>query len=255
MSNKVLIITGMHRSGTSLVSQYLSECGLHVGDNLLTFDSVNPESAYNGHHEDKDFFDFHVQILAKKRIYSFPTNEFRVPINVRKSDREKAVELIKSRAHLPQWGWKDPRTTLFLNMWDEVIENPKYLFLYREPLLVLDSILRRGTDKSILQKPIIGLRAWKVFNKQIIRFWNQNKEKSIILNIDNITQNPEMMLDDLKKKLDIHLNKVPFEKVYSKKAIKEQTSEVLDNFKKKYPREINSSIQIYNQLQELSENN
>ena len=33
--NKVLVILGMHRSGTSLVANWLHDCGLHVGDRLL----------------------------------------------------------------------------------------------------------------------------------------------------------------------------------------------------------------------------
>ena len=254
MSNRILIITGMHRSGTSLVSQYLNECGLHIGDNLLDLDSVSSESAYNGHHEDKDFFEFHVQILSRRRNYGFPTNEFGIPVKVNKRDREKAIELIASRTHLSQWGWKDPRTALFLDFWHEIIENPRYLFLYREPLLVVDSLLRRGTDKKILRKPIIGLRAWKVFNQQILRFWQKNQEVSLIFNIDSVVQSPEYLVQCLDEKLGIKLETFKFDKIFAKQALKFQYSDVLENLKKRYTKEISDSIQLYQELQAISEN-
>ena len=253
MSNKILIITGMHRSGTSLVSQYLSESGFHLGNNLLDFDSFSPDSAYNGHHEDKDFYEFHVQILARKRNYGFPTNEFGLPVRVKKSDRQKAIELIAFRSHLSQWGWKDPRTALFLDFWHEIIDNPKYLFLYREPLLVVDSLLRRGTDKQILRKPIIGLKSWKVFNQQILRFWQKNQEVCLIFNIDRVIQNPEYLLQCLDEKLGIKLQTIEFEKVFAKKALKSQYSEVLENLKQRYPKQVANSIDLYQELEAISE--
>jgi hypothetical protein len=50
----------MHRSGTSLISQWLSHCGLHLGERLLGPGIGNAE----GHFEDLDFLEFHEQILA-----------------------------------------------------------------------------------------------------------------------------------------------------------------------------------------------
>ena len=34
-SRRVLVITGMNRSGTSLVAHYLNQCGLDIGERLL----------------------------------------------------------------------------------------------------------------------------------------------------------------------------------------------------------------------------
>ena len=254
MSSKVLIITGMHRSGTSLVSQYLNKCGLNIGKNLLDFDSLSHKSAYNGHHEDKDFYDFHVQILARRRNYGFPTNSFGIPVKVNKSDRAYAQELIKARSHLPQWGWKDPRTTLFLDFWNGIIERPRYLFLYRDPLLVVDSLLRRGTDKQVLRKPVIGLKTWRVFNRQIQDFFLKNQEISLIFNIDSIIQNPQYLVKCLEQKLEIKLEPVEFAKIFTKKALNSQHSEVLENLKQKYSQEVNNCTSLYQELQTISKN-
>ena len=255
MSSKVLIITGMHRSGTSLLSQYLSQCGLHIGKELINFDTISSQSAYNGHHEDKDFFEFHREIMARVRIYGFPTNELQLLLfRINSSDRQTARKLIKSRENLAQWGWKDPRTTLFLDFWHDLIVAPKYLFVYREPLLVVDSLLRRGTDKHILNKPIIALRSWKVFNRQLIKFWHKHQDICVLYNIADLATNYHSLIDHLNSKLGIHLQQTDLSKIYRKDALKQQLSKASQTIKMKYPKEVAESMEIYRELEYLSKN-
>ncbi|HZJ59441.1 MAG TPA: hypothetical protein VFD24_04170 [Chitinophagaceae bacterium] len=62
---KVLIITGMHRSRTSLVTQWLRQCGLFIGES-----TVGPDQGSRaGQVEDPDFLRMHERLL-KKRNYS-----------------------------------------------------------------------------------------------------------------------------------------------------------------------------------------
>ena len=255
MSSKVLIITGMHRSGTSLLSQYLSQCGLHIGKKLINFDTISSESAYNGHHEDKDFFEFHREIMARVRIYGFPTNELQLLLfRIKSSDRQKAINLIESKDNLAQWGWKDPRTTLFLDFWQEILVSPKYLFVYREPLLVVNSLLRRGTDKHILKKPIIALRSWKVYNRQIIKFWNKHQNDCVLYNIADLATNYSYLIDHLNSKLGTDLQQADFSKIYRQDALKQKLSDASETIKMKYPKEVAESMEIYRELEYLSKN-
>ena len=50
----VLIITGIHRSGTSLTAAFLQKIGLDLGNNLLKGNYWNPK----GYFEDIDFVEF-----------------------------------------------------------------------------------------------------------------------------------------------------------------------------------------------------
>jgi hypothetical protein len=50
----ILIITGMHRSGTSLTAAFIHKIGLDLGDNLLKYNYWNPK----GYFEDIDFVEF-----------------------------------------------------------------------------------------------------------------------------------------------------------------------------------------------------
>jgi hypothetical protein len=59
---KVLIITGMHRSTTSLVTQWLQRCGLFIGERLIGSEPGNIQ----GQVEDFDFIKMHDRLLKKR---------------------------------------------------------------------------------------------------------------------------------------------------------------------------------------------
>ena len=64
INHSVLIITGMHRSGTSLTTSLLQSAGVHIGDRLMNGGNGNTK----GHFEDLDFVDLHRQSLEQQGI-------------------------------------------------------------------------------------------------------------------------------------------------------------------------------------------
>ena len=247
MTSHVLVIAGMHRSGTSLISQYLSVCGLEIGKELHNSALSNPKSAYDGHHEDKEFMEFHREILYGQHLY-FPTTELRLPIKLSHKNREKALALVSARAHKPLWAWKDPETTLFLNCWHEILENPKYLFLVRHPLAVVDSLVRRKTDTKIVLDPAKGLKVWIVYNRQVLRFYEKHTESCLVCEIDHLIQNASYLLDGLRDKLGIELNDIPFEQIFEKKAFRSHYSEQVKDLETQAPEDMKTALKIYNEL-------
>src|SRR5262245_47709561 len=137
--SSVIVTTGMHRSGTSLASSLLQAAGVHVGERLLAANVANP----HGFFEDVDFYEFHEHLLrARGQSYLYVDDAF--TFDPTADDLERARQLIGARAHRPCWGWKDPRTSLFLEFWDQQLPDASYLFVYRHPMAVLLSLLRRG---------------------------------------------------------------------------------------------------------------
>src|SRR5947208_12526039 len=59
-SRPPLIITGMHRSGTSLTAAMLAACSLDVGQQLLKADAANP----GGYFEDVEFVALNGRMLT-----------------------------------------------------------------------------------------------------------------------------------------------------------------------------------------------
>jgi hypothetical protein len=146
-----LVVAGMHRSGTSLIASWLANSGLFVGDTLLSNRVDNPM----GHFEDEGFLHLQDAILKANGL-SYQVLPGENP-EIFAVHRTRAMKLIAQRGNQLMWGWKDPRTTLFLPFWKELIPNMKALIVYRHYALVVDSMMRRER-KSPHQRDVISLR-------------------------------------------------------------------------------------------------
>jgi hypothetical protein len=171
MRNRTLIIAGMHRSGTSLITHWLNECGLHLGEDFLGAGLGN----IDGHYEDLEFLKLHEEILAANNLPTTGLIED-YDINVSAYHKEKLRKIIKTKNTLhEQWGWKDPRTCLFLDVYQELIPDARYLVILRDYKDVVSSLLYRDFqvhEKKYLARGLFQRVIWKGFRRrrQLKRF-------------------------------------------------------------------------------------
>lgn len=203
-----LIITGMHRSGTSLLASFVQALGVNIGENLYNADAFNVK----GYFEDVDFLEFQRGVLQRCCRsddggwidWGWTENE---SLNRAKFDGylEDAKKLIASRNEsLNFWGWKDPRTSLMLDFWQGLLPNARYLLVYRFPWDVADSILRLNAN-IFNEHPDYPLRAWAFYNRNILDFYNRFSERCILLNINSLLEAPELLMELLETKLELKI--------------------------------------------------
>ena len=102
------------------------------------------------------------------------------------ADAEAAARaLIERRAGKSLWGWKDPRTCLFLDFWHGLLPDPTYVFLYRHPVEVALSVLRR---RQGWLDPVTAIRAWSVYNSEILDFYHSHQDRCLLWNIRGLTR-------------------------------------------------------------------
>ena len=210
----ILLITGMHRSGTSFVAGLLQSAGLDIGKNLLEANYSNPK----GFFENTDFLDFHRSVLSSLGI---EPKGWIVPDEIIVPDEyvSKAKQLIKHNASaVKPWGWKEPRTTIFLNFWSNLLPNAKFLFIYRSPWEVIDSLYRRG-DRPFYDVPEFALEIWTAYNQKILNFRLQYPEKCLLVNLNSITKNTHTLIKNIQKKFSIFLD-LPNLEVYDSSLLK-----------------------------------
>lgn len=238
---KTLIIVGMHRSGTSLTASILQECGLDIGKELMPDGKGNVK----GHFENMDFYRFHMDLLIKHGEH--PDGWVKRKINVKKkflAQGRKVIERNKSA----QWGWKDPRTTLFLEYWSELLPDAKYLFVYRKPWEVVSSMNRRNTDGILKNDTEVPINSWIHYNRLMIEHYDKHIKDSLLVDIDTVINNSALFIRQLNERLGLELT-VQESKVYDAKIfIKEisRTDEKLISFKEKHP----ASFSLLDQLDE-----
>jgi len=162
-TQRAICIAGAHRSGTSMVTRLLHGCGLYLGpkDALMPPQADNPD----GFWEHLGFVALNDDLLsARGGAWDLPPKS-----NENLSDerleplRMKARLLIEGFQSAPVWGWKDPRNSLTLPFWEELLPDLKTLIMVRNPLEVAYSMGKRnGTSYAF------GLRLWEIYNRRLI---------------------------------------------------------------------------------------
>ena len=110
------------------------------------------------------------------------------------------------------WGWKDPRTSLFLDFWTSIESNITFVFLYRDPILVMDSLFRRG-DKRFVISPWLTAKLWIRYNRELLRYHKIHANRSFLVNIKGFNDNYGAAAEILGNRLGFQLNK-PYTDVY-----------------------------------------
>jgi GT2 family glycosyltransferase/glycosyltransferase involved in cell wall biosynthesis len=201
-----LIVTGMHRSGTSLVASLLEAWNVRMGEHLLPADRGNPA----GYFEDTDFLELNRRILAActapeagHRDWGW-TESGAFDAAAWEAFRDKAAALVAARDDKAEpWGWKDPRTSLLLDFWDDVLgTDARFLLLYRHPWEVADSMLRTGADVW-LNNPGYPARIWTHYNRRILDFHRRHADRTLLVSTNRLLREPEAFASMLRRRFGI----------------------------------------------------
>jgi hypothetical protein len=196
-----LVITGMHRSGTSLLASAAQRAGVDIGSEL------NPATRGNlrGHFEDIEFLHFHERFMERRSVPVFSPGMDWTP-GATPEEEAEARELVARQAGKPLWGFKDPRTALFLDFWNPLLPDPFYVFVFRHPVEVVLSLLRRGLDPDVLHDPWNAVRAWQVYNSRVLEFRLAHPERCVLWPLCGVAGNLEAATADLGERLGVRLS-------------------------------------------------
>lgn len=212
IKQSVIVIAGMPRSGTSFTASLLREAGLDIGKKLMAPGHGN----VRGFFENLDFVEFHETVLRSQGVHhvGWTTQE---KIVVEDQYVEKAREIIAKHANSFSWGWKDPRTTLFLDFWVNLLPEAKFLLLYRSPWEVVDSIYRRG-DELFLDEPEFAIKVWMHYNRKIIDFYDRYAGKCLLVSVYNVYQQTSSLIEAINNKFHLELAR-PSAKIYEQSLL------------------------------------
>lgn len=249
---KVLILLGMHRSGTSLLTNWLWSMGLDVGQDLLKGGIGN----VNGHFEDRDFHDVHESIFRKNGI-SYGGLQGPLDIVLDKTDKDQLIKNVESKnASNRQWGWKEPRTCLFLNEYKTILPEAKYLIVYRSCDDVVNSLLKRHIKlfnknypaysrlnklkfflkKNIYHDSIVKnnqdafIQSWVIYNNNILKLIEElNRDQYIICDLKKMLSRDQEIYDQISQDWGFNLKYTDFSEIFDESLISNKTREAISN--------------------------
>lgn len=149
----IYVVLGMHKSGTTLVSQILHHSGINMVDDLdesVSYDQGNKYERQSALHLDMDILGVRgygiIDLAAPERLVA--TAE----------QRARMAEIIDGCAsRYSDWGFKDPRACLAYPLWRELLPEHKLIVVYR-PAAQLWS---RFADHSFLGSYKKPSSAWR----------------------------------------------------------------------------------------------
>lgn len=232
-----------------MVAHYLQLCGVNMGQRLQPADIGNPR----GYFEDSDFLSLHQDLLSYFDLSIFPTNDRSLSRQIPDRFKLRAQEILSHKAGSAVWGWKDCRTALFLEFWRQMVPDLKLLFLFRHPLLVVDSLLRRGTDFIVARRPAIAFQSWRIHNRRILDFYCRNQPRCFLVDIDDLVTEADAVVSRFFSKLSIPLIASDFGAVYAPDAFKRERSLRDVCLMVRYPFQSVHCLALYRRMRQLSD--
>ena len=115
--------------------------------------------------------------------------------------RLKARLLIEKFDSASVWGWKDPRNSLTLPFWQQLLPGLKTVVVVRNPLEVAHSMRERnGTSYSF------GLRLWEIYNRRLVEA--ANGENLLLAHYDSFFQQPKSELQRITDFIGLPIAKI-----------------------------------------------
>lgn len=188
-----LIVTGFHRSGTSLAAEIVHRAGLFLGDRLLGPMPSNER----GHFEDLEFVRFHDELLRANGRSWVVREAFNPQVAGGLADR--ATELIGERdRRYEAWGFKDPRASLFLDLWNRWLPDLRVIVIYRHPDVAASSLVRRESQmarrwwrrpdsgRTVSKDPAVALDMWLTYNQAIVGFAESHPDSVLVIQAESL---------------------------------------------------------------------
>jgi len=150
---RVICITGMARSGTSMVARILNIMGLDLGpqDKLILKTEYNVEGCW----EHKDLLEISSKLISHLGWSGFLKPDWTSDPAVLSLEREARTCIVRD-FQSDFWGWKDDRCSLTLPFWHNLLPDTEHIICVRNPLDTAKSLLKQNWVVSLEE----GIYRW-----------------------------------------------------------------------------------------------
>jgi hypothetical protein len=199
--SRLIVVLGMHRSGTSAITRGLQTLGVELGERLMP--AVDGNNA-KGFWEDLDFNALNIELmraLGGEWDTLSPLDITRLPEDQLTAFRLRAAALLRERmADGVVYGIKDPRMARLLGFWKPVFAHldidTAYLIALRHPLSIASSLAKR--DGFSLAK---SSYLWLLHVVPAIE--QTHGARRVVVDFDRLMDQPRTELERIAKALDL----------------------------------------------------
>ncbi len=215
----IVSIGGVGGSGTRVVSQILKESGYFTGsdlndseDNLLfTLIFKRQNILTTSEDEFKQLVDIFTKLMATNTPLT--ENEYTIVSDLAAEERtlhtkkwlQERVDNIKQGSKNIHWGWKEPNTHIVIERLLRHLQNLKFVYVHRNGL---DMAYSKNQNQlklwgsiffntyNVTINPRNSLKYWCIVHRKILALQEKYPEQIIMLDFDELCQNPHAVLKD-----------------------------------------------------------
>jgi len=175
----IYVILGMHKSGTTLVSQILHHSGINMGefDEGVSYDKGNK-------YERKATLDLDMDLLgtADFEVLELSGRDHAAMTAEQRRTMQKIIA--QCEAQYDDWGFKDPRCALTYRLWAEELPPHKIIAVYRDPAQVWPRFRWNGKRKyhTNFHRAYTYLERWHEHNAEILKYLEDGENDYLMIN-------------------------------------------------------------------------
>ena len=228
--SKKICVTGMHRSGTSLVAMWLNGCGIQFAkDQLIGGGRFNRK----GHFEDKRVVRLHHSVIESNLPGSrgwVVTKNVDFPFVKEQKNIARAINISYENTD-GVWGWKDPRMSLVLKFWKELNPDLKIIMVWRSADSVVRSLMKRShviSSKGVKLNLFEAIQCWIVYNRKLLEFCDLFPNDTLLVPLNYLIKKDKTVFNMICSKFDVNLKYRPITEFYEAHLLTSKESHFLD---------------------------
>ncbi len=177
----IYIVLGMHKSGTTLVSQMLHRSGVDMGDGFEEQGSYDEGNQW----ERREAFLINLDLCGCGEDRYFSLDHHHELRGELPEAQERAMRRMVKRCEAAgeDWGFKEPLTCLTYPLWKRVLPPHRIVGVYRSPIEVINHyrVPSHGAGKAWRV-----LRAWSNYNRGMMRAVCDDAFDSLIIRYEDL---------------------------------------------------------------------
>ena len=177
----IYVVLGMHKSGTTLVSQILHRSGIDMGEGFEAAGTYDQGNQW----ERREAFLVNLELVGCEEGDYFSLDHYRdveSPLPPEQAgEMKKMIEACEARGG--DWGFKEPLTCLTYSSWRQVLPPHKVVGVYRSPLEVINHYRAPAYRPDVVWR---ALRAWSNYNRCLLDAVASAGDSGLLLRYENL---------------------------------------------------------------------
>lgn len=112
------------------------------------------------------------------------------PVNPGKVWGQQALGILQANLSRKVWGWTNPFSTWLLDFWKSLDQNIYFILVYSAP----EEDVARFMQHEVNPSSEIAADLWLSYNTQLLRFYNRNRERCVLVSRNVGLSNPSSLL-------------------------------------------------------------